>query len=539
MKVAILSNVNVDSIIKEVGKTYAILSSEGYGNVLEALLNKHSKYNLYKPNLTFLIMDVYELIKSGNTLEDYYKSIDHWFNSLEQALETQSTYFISDGECKGYEFFIGDKKEERALIEAYWNEGIRKLCTMPQVFKLPYKECIRDMGAQAFYTSKLWYLGKIPYTNKAQKALAQLIEEHIDLYQKSPKKVLVLDLDNTLWGGVIGEEGFKNIQLSEDGLGAIYKDFQRVLKTIKEQGVLLAIVSKNNEEDALEVLREHPHMVLLENDFIIKKINWQPKHMNIEEIAKALNVGLDALVFIDDHPVERESIKALLPEVIVPEFPSQIEALSQFGVAVYETYFKQLTLTKEDKEKTVQYKAKLKRDALEKETISFESFLQNLSIEVRMYQNHKEHLDRIHQLLIKTNQFNLTTKRYDRMEVEKMLENPEMDVFTFEVKDKFGDNGIVSVVMIDKTKEIPVIDTFIMSCRVMGKWIEHYIIDVVENTLYKQGARILKAYYIPTAKNVPVKTFYKDLGYTEITEGCYTLDLEHKQVRTYFIKAGE
>ena len=537
MKVAILSNINLGSVTKLVGKKHEIMETVGYGNLLELLINQDSDYHKFCAQICVLIVDIWDIIKDTGDKNEAKVCIDEWFMQLERALDTRISYFISDVDTRGGILEIAAYGQNEAVeIENYWHQKRQGLLKRQNIFGYEYKKLVENIGKKQFYSSKLWYLGKIPYTNIAQKLIAEEILKELERYEIPRKKVLLLDLDCTLWGGVIGEEGIDGIQLSDDGIGAIYKDFQRVIKRLKTVGVILGIVSKNNEADALEVLEQHSHMLLRKEDFVSYKINWEAKYKNILEIAKELNVGTDSIVFIDDNPTEREEVKAFLSDVVVPDFPDKIEDLSSFAVKVYEHYFKPLKLTGEDKIKTEQYKANEKRAMAKNAAASFEDFLEDLGIEVEMYLNETSHLTRIHQLLGKTNQFNLTTKRYNIQEVEDMLESSKWDIFSFKVKDRFGDYGIVGVVIIDKREKEPVIDSFLMSCRVMSKYVENYILDQVEKQLASEGYSMLRAFYYETVKNKPVKDFYTNHGYKKVKENVYEIDLNHKPVRNYRIK---
>lgn len=537
MKVALLSNINLGSVYKEVGKQYEVLNAEGYGNVFEQMLNPNSAYSVFDPNITCIIIDIWEMVKFIQNESEAKNIVDEWFNTFQVNIDKGKIYYISDVDYRGYEYLATAYGTDGKLdIEYYWKEHLRKLSDLGNVYIIEYKRMIENIGREQFYSTKLWYLGKIPYSNSGQKVIANELINMIERYEHPIKKVLLLDLDNTLWGGVIGEEGIDKISLSEDGKGAIYKDFQRIIAKVKQAGVLLAIVSKNNEEDALEVIRNHPHMILKEEDFVTWKINWEQKHNNILEISKELNLGLDSFVFVDDNPAERELVKEFIPQVETPEFPKIIEELPRWGLEVYNKYFKSLVTTSEDRKKTEQYRLNKQRQMAYNEAASFDKFLEKLEIEVKPYKNEMSHLDRLSQLVMKTNQFNLTTKRYTREELYDMMINPKWDVYSFNVNDRFGDYGIVGVILIDKTEDIPKLDTFLMSCRIMGKWIENFFIDYVENQLLHENYQLLVAYYKETKKNQPVKEFYTGLGYKTINTNEYRIHLLEKPKRNYIIK---
>ena len=310
---------------------------------------------------------------------------------------------------------------------------------------------------------------------------------------------------------------------------------------MQKQGVILGIVSKNNEEDAMEILRSHPHQVLRPECFAAFRINWQPKHENIVQIAQELNLGLDSFVFWDDNPTERELVSSMLPQVIVPDFPDKPEELAPAMAEIYRKYFEKAAVTKEDLEKTRQYADNAKRNQLQAQVQSFEEYLKQLDIVVTP-EDPGANMVRLVQLVNKTNQFNLTTRRFEQAEMLKVLEDPHRRVFLYRVADCFGDNGIVAagIVEIQETGKSALIEELVMSCRVMGKNIEYAIVEDMENALLAEGCQFVEASYLPTAKNKPVETLYEKLGYTVIkseSDGSkfYKIDLANRPDRVYYV----
>jgi FkbH-like protein len=344
---------------------------------------------------------------------------------------------------------------------------------------------------------------------KAEKVLEQYINRCVDSVKGKRKKCMVLDLDNTLWGGVVGEVGMEGIELSDYKEGARYKDFQKKLKEIKDLGIILAVVSKNNFDDAIKVIREHKHMVLKEEDFVALKINWDLKSQNIRDLSEELNIGLDSIVFIDDNPVERESVKRELPEVTVPGFPQDTSELLNFAVELYHNYFYTLDITDEDTVKTEIYRQNMKRRDAQKSSASYEDFLKSLETKIEIRRISAENVQRAAQLTQKTNQFNLTTKRYSEQELLALIDEEGFEGFVAYVSDRFGDNGMVSVVITKRKTDTEIeLDTFLLSCRVMGRFIEEQIIGFIEDLYKKSGYKRLVTYYKPTEKNAPVKDFF-------------------------------
>ena len=319
------------------------------------------------------------------------------------------------------------------------------------------------------------------------------------------KKCLVLDLDNTLWGGVLGEDGMDGIQVDGDYPGKAYHYWQEGLKELERNGVILAICSKNNQTD-VEALFAAREMPLSLKDFACTRVNWNDKATNIREIAQELNIGLDSMVFVDDNPTERELIRQQLPMVSVPEWPSQLYELPMFYAQLVNDYFSVYTLTAEDKKKTEQYRQNANRAQAQAQFTDMEDFLRSLEMKLTIAPATDVTISRIAQMTQKTNQFNLTTRRYTESDIRLLLNNGAQ-IWTLAVADRFGDNGITGL-MILKPDNGWNIDTLLMSCRVLGKGIE----EAFFKSVISRYNGVLTAQYIPTAKNGQVAEFYERMG---------------------------
>ena len=371
---------------------------------------------------------------------------------------------------------------------------------------------MEQVGRSLLYSNKRWYLGGLRFSTAGEKLIARELERILDAQLVARKKCLLLDLDNTLWGGVIGEDGVEGIQLSETGEGARYRDFQLRIRELGRMGVILGIVSKNNEADAFEVFERHEHMVLRKGDFAAMKINWSAKAQNIAELAQDLDIGMDSIVFIDDNPVEREAIRTALPEVTVPEFPADTCELASFFERVYKECFFTLESTEEDRKRTEAYLANAKRAAERTAAPSIEEFLAGLRTKIFLTRACDEDLGRAAQLTQKTNQFNLTTRRYTEQELRALQATPGAEVFIASVADKYGDNGKVLVSIVRReAPDTAELDTFLMSCRVLGRFIEDQILDQLVKELRADGLSRLRVQFIPTRKNAPARAFIERL----------------------------
>jgi FkbH-like protein len=328
-------------------------------------------------------------------------------------------------------------------------------------------------------------------------------------------KVLAIDLDNTLWGGVIGEDGMEGIKLGAGYPGAAYRNLQRVMLDLYRRGILLAVCSKNNPPEATEAIEKHPGMLLRPDQFAALRINWQDKGTNLRELAKDLNLGIDSIAFIDDNPVEREWVRGQVPEVTIIDLPEDpmgfADALRQAPV------FERLKLSEEDRSRGQYYAQDRMRDELQQTTGSLEDFYKSLAMVVDIEPVTKSNLARAAQLTQKTNQFNMTTRRYTEEQVAAMTP-PVWRTYTIRVKDRFGDNGIVGLALVKLESDICRIDTFLLSCRVIGRTVETAFLATIAHDAIHAGASKLVGEFLPTKKNAPAKDFYRQHGFTLVSE---------------------
>ena len=542
MNIAVLSNINVDPVCRQLMASHGVdvFDSPGYGNEIGILINKTSPLYEFSPDLIFVIVDVMELIKHNIDVSNAGVMIDEWFSLMEKALSDEVTVLISDAYLFGFEMGVICNQSIRTSIENKWNTNLYNMIKChSNVRVFPFNSVIRKLGENNAFSAIMWYMGKILYSSTLQKALADEILHMIELEVRQPKKVLIVDLDNTLWRGLAGENDNTPITLADDGVGLAYKNFQRTIKHLKNQGVVLGIVSKNNEEDAMSILSGHPHMVLRPDDFAIYRINWESKIDNIVSIAEELNVGLDSIVFIDDSKVEQALIEEALPDVFVPSFPDRPEELVGFITDLYHKYFEKAVITDEDKSKTCHYQSNRDRAKLKKASLNFDEYLEGLDI--KMYKvDPIKNIDRFIQLINKTNQFNLTTKRYTEKELLKVLRGDCSEAFLYRVTDKYGDDGIVAAAIVEYGKEAVIVE-FTMSCRVMGRKIEYAVIEDIEESVRTRGYSELIGIYKPTEKNKPVKDLYNSFGYKTrklYDDGMseYSIALEKGLTRKHYVE---
>lgn len=362
---------------------------------------------------------------------------------------------------------------------------------------------------------KHYYLSHAVLNPRCANDFKTWFKARLDALSGKRKKCLILDLDNTLWGGIIGEDGINGISIGGMYPGNVYEDVQRRILTAYENGVILAICSKNNEPEAVQALENHPNMVLREHNFAAKRINWDNKADNIKDIANALNIGLDSIVFIDDNPFERDIVRTILPEVEVPDFPEKLYMLPACIENILLKYFSLYHLTPEDRNKTLQYQQNELRISLQNSSASYEDYLRSLGMSLQISFAQQIDIPRIAQLTQKTNQFNLTTKRYTEEDIRLMINNRDL-VFVARVKDKFGEYGLTGLCIIKTTSEYEVeIDTLLLSCRVIGREVENEFLFQILLFLADHKVKVITAKYSKTLKNTLAESFYDKLGFSQ------------------------
>lgn len=351
-----------------------------------------------------------------------------------------------------------------------------------------------EEGFNKVYDERNWYSFRLRLGNFGLSVLTQELNNYLMTIFHPRKKVIILDCDNTLWGGVVGEDKKENLTLGTDGEGKAFQDFQKTIKRVANSGILLCLASKNNSKDVWDVFKNHPEMVLKKNDITHAEINWDEKWRNIIKISKKLSLSLDSFVFIDDNPLEREKIKKFIPEVEVLNMRDDVSFWQKD--ILKERFFANINSTKEDKKKTKQYSQKIKFDREKEKTKNNVKFLKNLKINYRIEKINKFHLARASQMTLKTNQFNFTSKRYSVNELKSFIHNKKTLSYILRLKDKYGDHGYVSLIMINKLSEKTfIIDNFLTSCRILGRDIELTFLEkVVQNLKKKCNCKILLKY---------------------------------------------
>lgn len=398
----------------------------------------------------------------------------------------------------------------------------RKVFTLTNTYKnlklINFGNFLVNYELESLIDWKFYHLSMIQLNPKLAGEFKNWFRKEMDILAMKRKKCLVLDLDNTLWGGILGEDGIGGIKIGGDYPGNSFRMFQELILELKKTGVILTVCSKNNESDVLDAWKNNKEILITGEDLAAYRINWNNKADNIFQISKELNIGLDSMVFIDDNPVERELVKQSLPELEVPEFPKNPYDLTNFAVKLIKDFFSTYILTNEDLEKTDQYKQNKNRVDLANRFSNNGDFLKSLGITISLIDVNEVTLQRFSQMCNKTNQFNFTTKRYSEQDIQALHSQGAL-IQGLSVKDKFGDNGITGLIIakIIAPNEA-IIDTFLLSCRVLGKGVEFFYFSEVLKKLKERGVERIQSIYISTAKNSQVKSFYSEIGFELIEE---------------------
>lgn len=410
-----------------------------------------------------------------------------------------------------------------------FNEELKRLAKLySAIHVFDINRLFHFFGEENARDARTLYRFDIPFTNAFFSRIAEDWFGLIRTVLGVNKKCIVVDLDNTLWGGVVGEKGALGIELGSTYPGNVYLSFQRALCCYKERGILLAINSRNNETDVFEVFEKNPQMLLKRSDFATMQINWENKAQNLIKIAKDLNIGLDSLVFVDDDPMNCALVKEILPQVTVVPFVDPPETF--LNTLFKTTEFHQLRLTKEDFARAQMATEENERRNLLSSVRNIDEYIDSLGIKVEVHFG-LDALPRLSQLTQKTNQFNLTTHRYTEADLCNIVETGGL-VFSGEVSDRYGAYGLsVMAIVSPKQSDILDLDTFLMSCRIMGRGVEYKFLDAIIRSIYHKGVRVLSASFFPTAKNIQARNFLSEMNFKIISEEpngvtSYSLDIE-------------
>ena len=390
--------------------------------------------------------------------------------------------------------------------------------TNPNAQVLDTVGIVANLGEKSAFDSRFYYRGKAPYTPAFLDEFSRRFALATRGFGSYFYKVVALDCDNTLWGGVIGEDGLGGIALDPyDYPGNVYWVAQQELRRLESQGILLCLCSKNNAADADEVFTRHPNSVLKDAHFAAKKLNWETKVANLQSLASELNLGLESFIFIDDSDFELEAVRQQLPQVRVfqvpkklTDYPAMLREVAALCVAG--------GVSTETMSKTQQYKQLALAAEAQNDFANEEDYLRSLDLKVRIYRDTADHVSRVSELTQKSNQFNLTTHRYTPGEIAALMDRPDVIVYSYDVTDRFGECGVTGVIVVDFSTDHAAVDAFLMSCRVIGRGVEFAVWRAVFDDAKRRGKQSLSAVYLPSAKNLQVSDFFDRLGFSRVEE---------------------
>jgi FkbH-like protein len=489
-----------------------------YGQYLHELLETKSQLHQFAPEFVCFAFDAPHLLKMAQG--DPSAAIQHLQTCWKLATEAFACTVIQQTALPVLPDAFGSNEhrmvESPQHLVATFNWALATAADAAGVHLLAVDKYSARDGLTAWHDPALWLRTQQEVHPAASPLYGDLLVRLIAAQRGRSAKCLVLDLDNTLWGGVIGDDGLNGIVLGPGNpTGEAFAAIQRYALRLKQRGILLAVCSKNDEANALAPFDSHPDMLLKRTDIACFIANWSDKAGNLRHIATTLNIGTDALVFVDDNPFERNLVRREMPEVMVPELPADpalyVDSIARSG------YFEALHLTEEDRARAEQYRANAERDSLRASTTDLAGYLSSLQMELTAAPFDEAGMQRIVQLINKTNQFNLTTRRYTEPEARALLQDKHAMTWQIRLKDRFGDNGMIALLIGRHTAKSDLeIDTWLMSCRVLGRQVELESLNLLVAAAQRAGLKRIIGEYRPTAKNAMVKKMFEQLGFSLI-----------------------
>lgn len=537
LRIAVLSTFTVDFIkpclVVEGGRDGLgfEVSIGPYGQIQQQALDPDSELYRGSPDVIFLLLRIEDLAPD---LAFRFLAIDPAVRkSLEkELLDDLRRSIAAIRECSGATILLGnfppvispvagiadgDLPDSQALLVQRLNVGLAELANeVGDVLILDLARIAAETGLSQWQDDRMNWIAKAPLGSSAMAAVAKGAARRLRPRFFPRAKCLVLDLDDTIWGGILGEAGADGIQLGPDYPGNVFLDFQRRILALRDRGILLAAASKNNASDVESVLRSHPACLIKRDHFSAFEVHWEDKATSLRRIAGNLNLGLDSLVFFDDNPVERAWVRDQVPEVAVIEVPPHphdyVRALDECG------FFDPLRLTEEDRQRTEFYLHESRRKEFRNDAGSLEEFLRGLSMRLSSGPVDAATLSRVAQLLARTNQFNLTTRRHSPANIQALLEHGGIGLWV-RIQDRFGDCGLVAAALARPVEaSVWTIDSLVMSCRVIGRKVETAVLALIENEIRSRGGQVVLGEFLPTAKNHPAANFYRDHGFSQVDD---------------------
>lgn len=510
---------------------------EGDFNQIERqLLDPGSEVYDEDPEVLILFFSAHKLLQKFNkeaiaersrfalSEAEYIRNLIEQFRSRSRAKVILYNYPEIDDAVFGN--YVNHTESSFLYQQRLLNLKLTELCrSVPGLYICDLSSLQNQIGKDALFNPSIYVNTEMVINVDALPRLAQSTLSILIALKGKLKKCLVLDLDNTLWGGVIGDDGLENIQIGSLGIGKAFTEFQYWIKKLKERGIILAVCSKNTEAIAKEPFEKHPDMVLRLEDFALFVANWENKADNIRRIRQVLNIGFDSMVFLDDNPFERNLVRTHIPEITVPELPEDPACYLEFLYT--QNLFETVSFSEEDIKRTDQYRVEARRISDKMNFMNEADFLKSLDMKSDIQSFNPYNIPRVAQLSQRSNQFNLRTVRYTEDDVVRLANSDSYHPFTFSLEDKYGDNGLICVVVLRAdSSRCAFIETWLMSCRVLKRGMEHFVLNEIVKFTKEHGFRFLQGEYIPTPKNGMVANHYKELGFSHQADGTWCLSLD-------------
>ncbi len=510
----------------------------GYNQHAQEILDPNSALYAFAPQVVLLLLRIDEILPAfvddfaSLSPAEWEKQLTSLAGSLEGLLErleesVRAPILVQNLMLAGRSFFgrfDAQQPDGQVYLLQQFNRALSAACSRRRgAFVWDFDALVREKGSESLYDAKQWYVSRNPFRQAAYPAIAGDLMRYLRAVLGPARKCVVLDLDNTLWGGVAGEDGLEGVKLGRTYPGNCYRDFQTELLKLYHRGVILAINSKNNEADAFRIIDDHPDMVLRRRHFAAVRVNWRDKATNLRELASELDIGVDSLIFLDDSPIECELVRQECPECHVVQLPAKPYLLPAIPSAL--PGLDNLKLTAEDRKKGEMYRTRAARRADEGRHADLDAFLRSLELEVEIQPARAFTIPRIAQLTQKTNQMNMTTRRYTEAQISALAGDEACEVLSVASRDRFGDDGIVGAAILRFDGDECRIDTFLLSCRVIGRGIEQAMLADIAHRAAARNVRTLVGEFIQTAKNRPAAGLYERAGLRKTTGTRFTADL--------------
>jgi len=507
------NHANFVSLLKNSSSFDWEINEVDYNQVFQTLTNSSAKMWKKRANITLIwttpdsISSEFQKLQNKNTANSdlIKKDIDYFCSCVKSIKEYSDIVLVPNWILKqpnesnlafAYSKNFG-LEYNLSFMNYYLSEQLNK---EKNFYILNSTKWLLNCGVSNAYNSKLWYLTKNPFSNDFFKHVISDLSNLYGSIKGLGKKLLILDLDDTLWGGIVGEVGWKNLRIGgHDHIGEAFRDFQIQIKSLKNQGIILALASKNDEATVIEAINSHPEMILSMEDFVTHRINWEDKAKNIVDIVEELNLGLQSVVFFDDSPFERARVQEVLPEVLVPKLPKDPTDYNTFLSTL--RCFDTSHVTDEDKTRGKLYKSESKRTKLKQHLKSLPDWIKTLNLTIMIEKIKNENTPRAVQLLNKTNQMNLSTRRLSEQEFTRWVKMNSNNLWTIRATDKFGDYGIIGILSISIKDNVATLVDFILSCRVVGRYIEESMIEFIKEFCQKSNVNKIIGKYKKTEKN--------------------------------------